>query len=767
MSGGRSAALRAVRRPPGLVEQTRWLFCLCVLLSLLLTLPGVLVSASRTGAVAAVATTGVLVAAWVRRYVRRSAPPAIDLAEALAVLVLAAASPNPAVAFSFAFSTLWFRALYGSSRSVALYAVGMAAAMAGSIPLWHGVPGHTGALPAEQVLGPLPVLLLTVGVARHLALGLFAREQSQQRDAALADLGTHLLGVTDREEVYALAWRAAGEICTATPGLRVLVVSAQDDGLLVRGHAGEFTDVPVLLPAALLPDALHASVAARVDVVPPADASSLTASCAVAHWLCVPMPELPDGTMLLGHPGGVPCDGVVAIQSMMNQVALALRTSDAHQDLATQAHTDSLTGLANRAAFGTALQRAVEQGSAPAALLFLDLDDFKTVNDRQGHAAGDELLRLVAGRLSQAVGEDDLCARLGGDEFAVLLTDADGERAVEVAQRLVDLVAAPLSVAGRTTLVGASVGVAHLEPGLSPDEVAQNADVAMYAAKARGKHRVQVFAHGLLPDEAAVFEDELAHAATGGQLVVHYQPILSAAEGRCDAVEALVRWQHPTRGLLAPGDFIAAAERTGAIVGIGAEVLRSACGFAAEHTALVPHLAVHVNVSAAQLRDDAFPVLVSQCLRERALTPDRLVLEITESMVLDSPTVRTALQTLSGLGVALAIDDFGTGYSALTTLRTLPLDIVKIDKSFVAGCPDNRADHAVVEAIVQMASRLGLRTVAEGVERPEQQQFLQDAGVDALQGYLQRRPGSAADVGAWLRDRAQPPGAALTLVQAS
>jgi EAL domain-containing protein (putative c-di-GMP-specific phosphodiesterase class I) len=238
--------------------------------------------------------------------------------------------------------------------------------------------------------------------------------------------------------------------------------------------------------------------------------------------------------------------------------------------------------------------------------------------------------------------------------------------------------------------------------------------------------------------------------------VVHYQPIVSVTDGSCVAVEALVRWQHRERGLVGPLEFIPVAERTGAIAGIGEFVLRQACADLTGWGGVAERLALHVNVSAAQLTDASFLDVVRGCLAEFALDPQRLVLEITESMVLESPAIRAALDRLAENGVSLAIDDFGTGYSALSTLRALPLNIVKLDKAFISGGRSNTADEAVVSAIVQLAGRLGLRIVAEGVERLDQQEFLQDVGADAAQGYLHLRPSPAPEFAAWLEQRPLP-----------
>jgi diguanylate cyclase (GGDEF)-like protein len=440
---------------------------------------------------------------------------------------------------------------------------------------------------------------------------------------------------------------------------------------------------------------------------------------------------------------------------MMNQVALALRSAQAHGELRTQARTDALTGLANRSSFTSALRAALDLGVAGSvSVLFIDLDDFKNVNDVLGHAAGDELLRQVAARLRECTRPGDVCARLGGDEFAILLEDRTGSTAMAVAQRLVEAVGAPVRLQGQVARVGASVGVTHATNETDVEQLVQQADVAMYAAKANGKNRVQAFETGLLrSDGRAKLERQLANAAADGELVVHYQPIMSLSDGRCVAVEALVRWQHPERGLLQPDDFIEIAERTGAIIDIGDLVLRSACAQASAWRAEHPDssLAVHVNVAAAQLIDEHFAETVTQCMAEHSIAPRQLVLEIAESVVLDLPTAIDRVNDLVGLGAAIAIDDFGTGYSALTTLRMLPVHIVKIDESFIAGSPSNRADQAVIEAIVQMAGRLELRTIAEGVERLDQQQFLRTVGADSAQGHLYLRPSPAEDFARWLR----------------
>ncbi len=413
-----------------------------------------------------------------------------------------------------------------------------------------------------------------------------------------------------------------------------------------------------------------------------------------------------------------------------------------------------LTGLANRAAFTAALERALADPGGRVALLFLDLDDVKTVNDGLGHAAGDDLLRHVAARLRRAVRPDDLCARLGGDEFAVLLAGRRRLRgprgpAARGARRRPG-VAAGEAGHGRRQRRARLRRRRHDGRGARPAR--RHRDVL-------GRGEGQEPRAGLRPDLLRErgrpgFEAEVAAAEGAGQLVVHYQPIVSVADGSCIAVEALVRWQHPQRGLLGPVEFIGVAEHTGAIGDIGAFVLRRACADAASWVGPAGRLAVHVNVSAAQLTDPGFFDLVEECLADHDMGPEKLVLEITEGMVLEPAPVRFALDCLSDLGVSVAVDDFGTGYSALSVIRTLPLDIIKLDKSFLSQGPSRTADEAVVAAIVQMAGRLGLSVVAEGVERPDQQRFLRGVGVDAAQGHLHLRPTPAERFAQWLQRRA-------------
>jgi diguanylate cyclase (GGDEF)-like protein len=758
------------RRPEETVEATRWVFALLVLVTLLVALPGVLALARGTTLLVGLVSAVVLALSWTGGYLQRSAPWWMDAVDAVAFLGFALAGPEPIAILGLIMPALWFRSLYSSTRRALLRAGIFVGPVVAGLHLWPSIPGHAGGgLQAGLLLGVIPSMFLTVIASRQLAGGLQAGEQAAQRDAVHMSVGSELLGVTDAAEIRRIAWRATAGICAATPGLRVLKVLTDGAVLRVEGATGGFAGVPASLPVEVvsLGDAewgTGGGTEGKTAFTHPELDAAVGVPCV---WACMSMPsehtQHGSAWMLLGSPRKLSRDAIVAISTLGNQVTLALHNGEVHERLTLLAELDSLTGLANRASFNTALSAAlVDTSSAETTILFVDLDDFKDVNDVHGHGAGDELLREVAVRLRHTTRPGDLCARLGGDEFAVLLTDTQAAPATEVAERIVaafrddvPLVAGVARVgAGLGVRIGASIGVATAGGDTGFEELIHRADVAMYAAKARGKGRIQIFERGLLRIDSAqmLFDQQLAAAAHADELVVHYQPVLSLPDGRCTAVEALVRWQHPSQGLLYPGSFIEAAERTGAIRDIGAFVLRRACADAAAWHNAYPGsaLAVHVNVSALQLDDAGFIDSVSQCLEEFQLPHGQLVLEITESIVISSPMAIERLNILAALGVIIAIDDFGTGYSALTTLRSLPAQIVKIDKSFVAGCTENPQDRAVIEAVVKMAAQMGMRTIAEGVERPEQQKYLEGIRTDAVQGFLYLRPAAAQEFGSWL-----------------
>jgi len=417
-----------------------------------------------------------------------------------------------------------------------------------------------------------------------------------------------------------------------------------------------------------------------------------------------------------------------------------------------QAFHDALTGLPNRALLLDRLEHALTRSRrepASLAVLFLDLDDFKTVNDRLGHQAGDELLVNVTERLRRCLRDADTAARMGGDEFAIVLEEAaDRAGAVQVAERILAALREPYQVAGSTVHIQGSMGISLYDgPELTADEMLRLADVAMYAAKGQGKNRLVVYQAGI--HAAAVdrhqLRADLQDALDFGQLSLAYQPIVDLADMRLVGTEALLRWNHPSRGAISPSDFIPIAEESGLILPIGRWVLQEACRQAREwqnkHGSSV---SVSVNVSAHQVAADGLAELVTETLRETGLGPGGLTLEITESVLLgDVERVIARLADLKALGVRIAIDDFGIGYSSLSYLRFLPVDVLKIDRSFVNAVDSGAAERAVVRSIVSLSQVLGLRTVAEGIETTGQLEAVRQIGAHMGQGYLFARPLSA------------------------
>ncbi|MEU4561914.1 EAL domain-containing protein [Actinoplanes sp. NPDC023936] len=430
-------------------------------------------------------------------------------------------------------------------------------------------------------------------------------------------------------------------------------------------------------------------------------------------------------------------------------------------DLTHQAYHDSLTGLANRVLFRNRLEQAhlaAAQDGSTLAMLFLDLDDFKEVNDTLGHAVGDQLLIAVAQRITATIGAGGTAARMGGDEFAVLVKQSHSADAAEdVASRLVAALAAPIELAdgeGGVHLVNgaASVGVATNSEAANATEMLRHADLALYLAKGLGKggwQRYQNDLHTAMVQRLEV-RTQLIEAIEGEQFVLQYQPIVELADQRITGVEALVRWQHPVRGLLGPFHFVEAAEESGAIVGIGTWVLREALRQFAEWKAEDPSSTlryVSVNVSPRQFRSPDFADVVRQALADTGARPEWLLLEITESLVLrDADKVLADLKALRALGVRVAIDDFGTGYSSLSYLRQMPVDVLKLDKSFIDDILHSRQQHALVDTIITLAGNLDLAVVAEGIEESGQHAALDSMGCQYGQGYLFAKPLWPADI---------------------
>jgi diguanylate cyclase (GGDEF)-like protein/PAS domain S-box-containing protein len=427
-------------------------------------------------------------------------------------------------------------------------------------------------------------------------------------------------------------------------------------------------------------------------------------------------------------------------------------------ELAYQAFHDSLTGLANRGLFADRVRHALDRGLRRQnliAVLFVDLDDFKTVNDSLGHAAGDELLVEVARRLESCLRPEDTCARLGGDEFAVMIENIEGpEGAIVVAQRVLAAISVPPKVLGSEVSVQASVGIAFGSGSQSASEILRSADLAMYRAKADGKSRYAVYEPSMHERvlERLALKADLQRSVVAEEFEIHYQPIVALQAGAIVGVEALVRWRHPERGLVLPEEFIPLAEETGLILPLGRFVLHGACREVRRwRNQGYGHLGISVNISAKQLASSSLPAEITAALAESSLEPSALTLEITESVLLDSEAIITRLEDLKQLGVQIAIDDFGTGYSSLNYLRRFPVDTLKIAKPFVDGVGSSPEQERLASAILRLGATLGLDTVAEGIEDAQQLERLRRLRCRYGQGFYFSPPLPSAEIDTFLQ----------------
>jgi diguanylate cyclase (GGDEF)-like protein len=436
--------------------------------------------------------------------------------------------------------------------------------------------------------------------------------------------------------------------------------------------------------------------------------------------------------------------GNVTVALQYDRLEQAVRQLESlQQELERKALYDSLTQLANRSLFHNRVEHALQSRRPGVCVLLLDIDEFKAINDSHGHHAGDELLRAVAERLRNCLREGDTAARLGGDEFALLLDRSGGEiDAVTVAKRLLEDFDQRIDVAGERVRVHVSIGIAVGAPGKdSPDEMLRKADVALYEAKRRGKNQYRIF-HPSMRDalrKRRTLAFELERAVSDEELSVVYQPVVSLADCRPVALEALVRWNHPERGLVPPSEFIAFAEETGAVVEIGAIVLERVVEQAARL-----RMPIHANVCAPELIDPGFLDRLDALVDIHELPPELLVFELTErAFVGDDPVPLAVLEALHQRGMGVAVDDFGTGYSSLAYLSKLPVDTMKIPKQFIDEVTGSREHHALARAVIELGSALDLKVVAEGIETPEQIAALRAFGCDLGQGYFYGMPTDA------------------------
>ena len=468
------------------------------------------------------------------------------------------------------------------------------------------------------------------------------------------------------------------------------------------------------------------------------------------------------GIVVLGFRGDAALtpDDMARTRDLGDRIGVAFAAAAKDEQLYFQAHYDLLTGLPNRLFFRDQLDHTLaraHRGEERFALLFVDLDYFKRVNDSLGHAAGDAVLREAADRMRSCVRGKDIVARLGGDEFTLLLTDVKSTRDPQiVAGHLIAAMSTPFVIAGQEHFLNASIGIAFFpDDGVTAEDLLKNADTAMYRAKDSGRGQSVFFEPRMNADAIAriSLERELRHAIDRNEFALVYQPQIELNTGRISGAEALLRWNHPDRGLITPAHFIPLAEETGLIEKLGTWVLREACGQLRKwHTEGVAIPRVSVNVSPRQFQQEGFVDTLIETLREAGVQGSLLEVEITESLFLKaSSTLETTLAKLKSFGVRIALDDFGTGYSSLAYLKRFPIDVVKIDGSFVKDLPADEGSAAITTAIVAMSHSLGKKVVAEGVETVEQLKFLRRLGCDHIQGYYFSVPLSPVDLVAFIR----------------
>ena len=537
-----------------------------------------------------------------------------------------------------------------------------------------------------------------------------------------------------------------GRVYLLASGLKDLPVNriALDDGMM-ETLAGETNGLTVVR----CEDVRHSFLKPLADtgavffwVWPVIVAERLEAILAVGYR------EVPVADPVVAHCGG----------KFAERLAVALSMSARDERLYRQAHYDPLTALPNRLLFRDRLAQELANavaGLSRGALLYIDLDHFKRVNDSVGHTAGDQLLTIVAQRLRSCIKDGDTVARLGGDEFTVILRNVvNPDAACAVASRIIESLQLPVNIAGRDCYVCASIGITLFpDDATTIEDLMRNADTAMYRAKDLGRGRMMFFDLNMTNKPALPTITGLQHALRGREFSLFYQPQFGVAEGELVGVEALLRWQTPRDGMRHPGEFVPAAEESGLIVDIGGWVLDAACAQLAswrEQNIAPPRLAL--NVSAQQLKHSEFPKLVRRALDKYDLPASLLELELTESVLADA-AAGAALVRLAQLGVHLALDDFGTGYSSLSYLRQYPIDTVKIDRTFLEEVPQNPASATLVETIIVMAHALGKRVVAEGIETNEQLIFLRERRCDAAQGFYLARPLAVAAITELLQAR--------------
>jgi|GEM_PF-1289432 len=652
---------------------------------------------------------------------------------------------------------------YAGRRTMAelgLAAIGLAVLVAAAtdvVPVSQAVP-----LPIQTTLS-VAVMIASFGMVTLLIGQFAARLRSTTQELAnVIDLSTQLAQTLDPREIGDLTARYVANAIGADE-CGICYWDEGSDRILTYGYypperRGAVDETYLLADYPATRRVLEQQVVLIVnDNDPLADAAEVAYLHSIGQHAMATLPLLAKGRALgaieatAHRPDFFDTRKVRLAQTLAAEAGMALENARLYEELRHQAFHDSLTGLANRALFQDRVEHAVARRpgdeSSLVAVLFLDLDDFKTINESLGHAGGDQLLAAVADRLRGCLRASDTPARLGGDEFAVLLEDLrDESEATHVAQRIIDALKPPIRIGATAAVIATSIGIAATGPGEDGAmELLRNADFAMYQAKHRGKGRYEIFRPSLRESAtaSAALEALLRGAEERDELRLHYQPVVDLTDGTIVGLEALVRWQAPGRGLLMPSDFIGLAEESGLIVQIGRWVLdRAVRQTEAWRIAYgLDNLSVGVNLSARQFQHPDLVAEVGGALAGSGLEPSRLILEITESVLMQTTTATIGkLADLRRIGVRLAIDDFGTGYSSLGYLERFPVDILKIDKTFIDGIGERGDRPVLARAIVQLGRALDLSVVAEGIERAEQVRVLRRLGCTRGQGYLFARP---------------------------
>jgi diguanylate cyclase (GGDEF)-like protein len=644
---------------------------------------------------------------------------------------------------------------------------------------WYGrlaAYSPTGAVMGDRSL--LEAYARLAATALDSAMALEEARREADRSTALLELASSLTEIQSIEAMAQRIVQAAPAVVGADRAAIVLSEPGRNKGRVIAGYGypsavlartiglevplvGDVTDIIYLNDVAVrarlsAPDldgarALLQGAAANV-VVP------LIQNGTVEGWLGVGV--LDDAERL------APSDELEArLRGLAAQASTAVRNARLVEEIRHQAVHDALTGLPNRALIldrAEQLLARARRDRTPVAALFFDLDGFKTVNDTLGHAVGDQLLQAVAQRMSGTVRDSDTLGRLGGDEFVLLVDGAGFDVGPEVvAERILEVLRQPflLDGVGEALLISASIGIAVAGEATTAGELLRDADVALYEAKGAGKDQAMLFAPEMQEavQDRVTLESDLRLAVERGEFFLVYQPILDLRSHEVTGVEALIRWEHPTRGVMAPNDFIPMLEQTGLIVPAGRWVLGEACAQLAAWHRAGHHIDMSVNVSARQLDTDGFVDDVTTALATSGLSPSSLILEITETTIMqDTQATIRRLRNLKALGVRIAIDDFGTGYSSLAYLRQFPVDALKIDRSFINAIADSAEAGALIHTLVHLGKALGLSTLAEGIEDREQFAQLQMEDCDSGQGFLFARPVPAAELEAYLVGAATP-----------